>query len=277
MTYCTHCGKPSSKKVCIHCGVKRNDTHNFCEWCGNQLEDRASICPQCRESVKNRFASTMFLAMDAITAAIYAFLTIVVLYCDMAVFSALILVLGFVLALPSTHKQIKAMTLHKKGKRVFINIIRTVLLVILWFIAFLVIPNNKVSATIIDNYGDKLEKAAVNLTAEYNDNSVQFDEQYLGASITVSGTVERVDHDDELLTARGKIYQSDVYHIFLKEGWKIDVIGSEHPEVIDLQKGDKVQISSQIEKGTSSCIILSYYRLLNQSVIIDYTTIELDN
>ncbi len=50
--YCTNCGNPSEDKICKVCGVKKNQSKNFCAHCGMQLVMGCSKCPNCSESVK---------------------------------------------------------------------------------------------------------------------------------------------------------------------------------------------------------------------------------
>ena len=246
----------------------------WCEWCGNPLNDKVSICTQCHETVKSNWGSIILFPFEIITLALFAFGAIMTFLFDAAIFAVVLLLAGFILALPATRKKIKIMTIGKRRKRVLLNVARILLLVILWFAGILAIPSSSVSATITDNYGNTLEKAAVNLRAENNENSAKFDDQYVGADITVSGTVHHIDHNDATLSLGGKTYRTEVYRIFLEEDWEIIVISSEHPEIIDLQKGDKVRITSQIEGVSGDYIILSYHRIKNLSVLVDYTTIE---
>ena len=74
MAYCTNCGKEmTAKKICEHCGVKKNKTHNFCEWCGTALDQKAKVCPNCQEpkkveTVAGKAVSTFFAVLFLIGA-----------------------------------------------------------------------------------------------------------------------------------------------------------------------------------------------------------------
>lgn len=63
--YCTNCGELTRKKVCPHCGVKRNNTHNYCAWCGASIDKNAKKCPYCQEPIKTSAAEKLFMIFSA--------------------------------------------------------------------------------------------------------------------------------------------------------------------------------------------------------------------
>ena len=101
-------------------------------------------------------------------------------------------------------------------------------------------------ASIEDNDGAIVELSATELLEIDEENGAKFDQKYKEAKATIVGTVQSVDSVSESFGSTWK----KVYKLNLEEGWCITLLEEAHPEVIDLSKGDKVEVTSII-KGAS--------------------------
>ena len=123
-------------------------------------------------------------------------------------------------------------------------------------------------ATIVDNNGNTVQMSAKELAAVYEENEAKYKNTYQKAKCTVDGTVDSVE---SFLESYGSSRQS-VYRITLNEGWQVTVLEKGHEEVIDLSKGDKVQITSYLQIPWGSIIRMEAVHY-NSSGFHDETTI----
>ena len=147
--FCTNCGKENNKKVCPHCGVKRNTTHLFCEWCGEQLTENASICIACKEKVKPDALKKVFSIISIIFIAFFIF-AIAMSISSKAFISVILFVLGIFLLLPFTKNAIKSATHTKQSVRKPLNIIRIVLVIVLAFVGVVSQPASEFEIYTVD-------------------------------------------------------------------------------------------------------------------------------
>lgn len=132
MTYCTNCGKENSKKICPHCGVKRNATHKFCEWCGSEISEKASICTNCGENIKSGFGSKVRGVLKVICAIlIYDSVTGCIYRAEAPVIPLLCFAIAFIMLLPFVKRIIKMFTLKKKGLRFALTTVKVILVLAL--------------------------------------------------------------------------------------------------------------------------------------------------
>ncbi len=130
--FCTNCGKENNKKICLHCGVKRNTSHLFCEWCGNPITENASICTACKEMVKSGGSKKIFSIISIICIALLIF-SIVMSLTSGAFIPVILFAIGIILLLPFTKNAIKSATHTKQSLRKPLNIIRVILVIVLAF------------------------------------------------------------------------------------------------------------------------------------------------
>lgn len=131
--FCTNCGKENNKKICPHCGVKKNATHQFCEWCGSPTNENATICTVCKENIKVSYLEKIFniVSILGIIALIFA---IVMSLESSAILPAILFAIGIILLLPITKKAIKYATHNDISIRKPLSIMRVFLVIILAFI-----------------------------------------------------------------------------------------------------------------------------------------------
>lgn len=139
MAYCTNCGKEmTDKKVCEHCGVKKNKTHNFCEWCGTALDQNAKVCPNCQEPRKVGTvvgkAVTTFFAVLFLIGAIGAI--------GQSFVSGICFLLFALLLLPFTQGLIRKATHNNMKLRKTLKPVRVVVLIALILIGGSALPES---------------------------------------------------------------------------------------------------------------------------------------
>ena len=64
----------------------------------------------------------------------------------------------------------------------------------------------------------------------------------------------------------GRILNVPIYKIELKDGWVIEVVSSHHPEVIDLNKNDKIQVKAKIYETSYYLTLADYVVDVDKSV-----------
>ena len=133
MTYCTNCGKENSKKICPHCGVKRNKMHKYCEWCGNEIAEKAIICTNCGEKIKGGkikgFFKLLLVALLLMMLATLLFSTPV----TSPVPSTFFMLAALILLLPFVKRIIRKYTVGKKRLKTILKTAR-ILLVAAFFV-----------------------------------------------------------------------------------------------------------------------------------------------
>lgn len=135
MAYCTNCGKETSaKKVCEHCGVKKNKTHNFCEWCGTALDPNAKICPNCKEPKKSGPAIMRVLGY------VFSVMCLMWVFSGYPVAGTVCFALVAILALPVTKKVIIKATHNNLNLRKILVPVRVIAVVVLFVIALSYVP-----------------------------------------------------------------------------------------------------------------------------------------
>lgn len=139
MAYCTNCGKETSaKKVCEHCGVKKNKTHNFCEWCGTALDQKAKVCPNCQEPKKvgtivGKAISTFFAVL---------FLILALGSIGESFLAGICFLLFALLLLPFTKGLIRKATHNNMKLRKTLKPIRVIVLVVLFLVGGSALPES---------------------------------------------------------------------------------------------------------------------------------------
>ena len=86
----------------------------------------------------------------------------------------------------------------------------------------------------------------------YNQGSQFYEDYVFGGTITMDGTVVRVEKRIERFGTTDKA----VYVVSLRGGWKITLLQSFHPEAADLKKGDNVDVVSVISGASNDWIDL---------------------
>lgn len=139
MAYCNNCGKEmTAKKVCEHCGVKKNKSHNFCEWCGTALDPKAKICPNCQEPKKTgtavgRAVSTFFAVL---------FLILALGSMGQSFVSGICFLLFALLLLPFTKGLIRKATHNNMKLRKALKPVRALVLIALFLIGGSALPES---------------------------------------------------------------------------------------------------------------------------------------
>lgn len=101
--------------------------------------------------------------------------------------------------------------------------------------------NDNLKATIIDNEGNTVKITSDELSSSYSNNPANYKSKYYGASIEFTGIIEKIR---DVATE---------YYIDLEEGWSIVLNQKKSEDLVkDLNKGDKIQGSSNIEYKDSS-------------------------
>ena len=137
MTYCTNCGKETSaRKICEHCGVKKNKKHNFCEWCGTAFEPNTKVCPNCKEP--KRIGSIIGNAFRLLFAIIIIFVGFVytmsgLLSLPEGLLPGLIVLLIGIAILPSSQRILYKITHNNLQYRKTIRLVATPVLIIVLF------------------------------------------------------------------------------------------------------------------------------------------------
>ena len=76
-----------------------------------------------------------------------------------------------------------------------------------------------------------------------NNNSIKFYNDYSTAHAKITGTIKSLDYYFTNIMW-GDV---EVYCITLEEGWEVEVLKKDHPEISNLNIGDKVTIESIIQ------------------------------
>ena len=126
-------------------------------------------------------------------------------------------------------------------------------------------------ATVTDNYGNTAQYTSYQIRSVYNENEAKFEDQFVGAKITLTDTIYSIETTEKYFV--GGIGDVGFYKITLKRSWEVLLVSSEHPEVIDLKKGDKIQVISKIDSSNSYDVILGDYSVYSSSLIGDSTEI----
>ena len=117
-------------------------------------------------------------------------------------------------------------------------------------------------AIFTDSSGKNVEMTHSELMKIYNENEAKFRELYLDRHISLSGTVKSISNGSEDL-GYGHV---PIYKIELKDGWVIEVVSSHHPEVIDLNKNDKIQVKAKIYETSYYLTLADYVVDVDKSV-----------
>lgn len=94
--------------------------------------------------------------------------------------------------------------------------------------------------TITNSDGNVETMTTSDLVDIYNNNEAKFDMLYKNNEVTVEGVVDRVETGNDITFGY-------VYKVYLVDGWELILLKSAHPEVIDLNAGDKVRIESELK------------------------------
>ncbi len=152
--FCTNCGKENNKKICQHCGVKKNTTHLFCEWCGNPISENVTICTSCQEKVKPNGSAKIFNIISLL-GIVFLLFSIIMSLSSSAFLPVILFVIGIILLLPFTKNAIKCATHNKQSLRKPLSVVRIFLVIILAFIGLVSQP-----AAEFEVYTDDATKAA---------------------------------------------------------------------------------------------------------------------
>lgn len=124
MSYCTNCGKQTTKKVCPECGAKRNANHKFCEWCGEVINENTIVCTNCKESTKS--------SKGILKTILGVLLIIMALITELIILRILCVIIGVSL-FPFVNRIIIEKTKGKKWIRNARTIIAGILLIVAFF------------------------------------------------------------------------------------------------------------------------------------------------
>lgn len=127
--------------------------------------------------------------------------------------------------------------------------LKIVILIVVLFVAIIVVAmkfmGSNSAATIVDNNGNTVELTAEELQDIYNENEAQFEKLYSSASITLVGTVEKIEVNVTETLFGGGMFNDDI--ITLKEGWIVKLVHDSHKDLLlKLNKGDKIEVKSEI-------------------------------
>lgn len=211
MAYCTNCGKEiTAKKVCEHCGVKKNKTHNFCEWCGTALDQKAKLCPNCQEpkkagTVVGKAVSTFFVVLFLISAIGAIGKSFVAVICFL---------LLALLLLPFTKGLIRKATHNNMKLRKSLKPVRVIVLVALFLIGCCALPESDT------NYTEQYWNALTAMSEEEKEEEFRL-AVWSGVSFYIitnydvkeghNIVISTVDVDGNTYTAYGKVTVTDNY------------------------------------------------------------------
>ena len=127
--------------------------------------------------------------------------------------------------------------------------LKIMIVIVLILVAFIVMAmqlmGSNSPATIVDNNGNTIELTAEELQDICNENEAQFKDLYSSASITLVGTVEKIEVDVTERLFGGGAFNDDI--ITLKEGWIVRLVHDSHKDLLlKLNKGDKIEVKSEI-------------------------------
>lgn len=211
MAYCTNCGKEmTAKKVCEHCGVKKNKTHNFCEWCGTALDQKAKVCPNCQEPKKagtavGKAISTFFAVL---------FLILALGSIGQSFVAGICFLLFALLLLPFTKGLIRKATHNNMKLRKTLKPVRVIVLIALFLIGGSALPESDT------NYAEQHWNALTAMTEEEKEDEfrtavksgVSF---YIITNYDVKENhnidISTVEVDGNTYTAYGKVTVTDNY------------------------------------------------------------------
>lgn len=209
MAYCTNCGKEmTAKKVCEHCGVKKNKTHNFCEWCGTALDQKAKVCPNCQEpkkvgTVVGKAVSTFFAVLfliGAISAIGQSFV------------SGICFLLFALLLLPFTKGLIRKATHNNMKLRKTLKPVRVVVLIALILIGGSALPESDT------NYAEQHWNALTAMSEEEKEDEFRIAVKsgvsfYITTNYDVKPNhnidISTIEVDGDTYTAYGKVTVTD--------------------------------------------------------------------
>ena len=141
-SFCTNCGKESNKKVCPHCGVKRNTTHQFCSWCGSPISENAVICTSCKENVNGADVSILFKIIRVL-GLIALFFAMVMSFLTSAYLSGVFFAFAIIFLLPFVKNIVITATHNKQTIRKPLNVIRIFLVIVLAVIGMATQPETE--------------------------------------------------------------------------------------------------------------------------------------
>ena len=138
----------------------------------------------------------------------------------------------------------EAITKKSASSKLKIMIVIVLILVALIVMAMQLLGSNS-PATIVDNNGNTIELTAEELQDICNENEAQFKDLYSSASITLVGTVEKIEVDVTERLFGGGAFNDDI--ITLKEGWIVRLVHDSYKDLLlKLNKGDKIEVKSEI-------------------------------
>ena len=111
--------------------------------------------------------------------------------------------------------------------------------------------------------GEKESLTYSELSDLYKNNEINFNEKYIGSTITITGKIKKIEKEESLNTnyaydSEGSIYETEenLWHlpmIQLEDGWRIFIFSdleyeknNPNTKLSDLNKGDKIKIETQI-------------------------------
>lgn len=148
-SYCTNCGMESSKKICEHCGVKKNSTHKYCMYCGSELPEKAAICTNCKESIKGESVLWNILNI-LVTIPLFAILFMAIGE-SQPLLVIICLLLCIVLCMPFIKSIIRKVTIGKKGLRNIAKIVRIIAIIAFFAIGMTNLAEQEVEITVYKN------------------------------------------------------------------------------------------------------------------------------
>ena len=113
--------------------------------------------------------------------------------------------------------------------------------------------NTKAKLTLSD--GSTIEMSSKELCDSFESNEAKYNNVYANSDVSITGTVKSVEECGEIIYS-GLGY-GWIYRISLKEGWEIEVTKKCHPEVINLDKGDKITVKARLGNADFSKVKIS--------------------
>ena len=109
-----------------------------------------------------------------------------------------------------------------------------------------------VTATIVTNDGETVQKTREELSKEYDGNSVSYGEKYEGASISFVGTVESVSQ------YYSKTMGHSIQQIDFDDGFQLQLVDGFFDDIIsDISKGDKLEVTTNMHGASMSAVYLN--------------------
>lgn len=145
-----------------------------------------------------------------------------------------------------------------------------IILAVLMLLSLCACGGKVVTATIVTNDGETVQKTRSELSKEYEENRARYIEKYDGASITFVGTVESVSQYYD------PSYNRSIQEIDFDDGFELKLLdGSFDDIIIDLSKGDKLKVTTNMHLAGLTVVYLYDFKG-SGSTMVDKSTIAIE-